>query len=358
MAGPDQHDSPRPIGWGIVGPGEIAGVFARALARSGAGTIRGVMGRTPERTGTFAHTFGGKVAPSLDDLLSMDDVDAVYIATPHPMHARAASAALTAGKAVLCEKPMTTDAEATRALVSLSRSTHTPLVEAWMYRTHPQIARAIELVTSGAIGRIRRIDAGFGVACEDQTPERLRSPALGGGVIYDIGGYPLSAVTMLTHSLGYALDSITLGSAEGQLLDTGVEIDTDASLTIAGEIPVRVGCSFRRALGLFVEIEGEAGTITLPSAFLPGGDREGTRGEISITDNQGNRVTEHPASEHCCYSMEAIEVARLVHTRETQPAWPMVAHDESLAIASLIDAWRERVLGQDRIMQQQEQHGG
>lgn len=358
MAGPDQHTKPAPIGWGVVGPGEIAGVFARAVARSGAGKIRGVVGSTPERTQQFAQTFGGAVVQSLDDLLAMRDVSAIYIATPHPMHARVASAALTAGKAVLCEKPMTTNAQATRELVSLSGSTHTPLVEAWMYRTHPQIARAIELVECGMIGRIRRIDAGFGVACEDQTPERLRSPALGGGVIYDIGGYPLSAVTMLAHSLGYAFDSITFDSADGQLLDTGVEIDTEASLTIADEIPVRVSCSFRRALGLFVKIQGDAGTISLPSAFLPGGDREGTRGEVTITDIKGNRITEHPASEHCCYSLEAIEVAMLVHTSDTQPAWPMVAHDESIVIASLIDAWRGRVLGQDRLRHQQAQHGG
>ena len=353
MAGPDDQNPPAPIGWGVVGPGEIASVFARALARSGAGAIRGVFGRTTATAERFAQTFGGDVSPSLDELLAMEGVDAVYIATPHPMHAEAAHAALDAGMAVLCEKPMTTSAQATGALLEHSRTCDVPLVEAWMYRTHPQIARAIELVTNGAIGRIRRIDAGFGVACEDQTPERLRSPELGGGVIYDIGGYPLSAVTMLARAIGHGFDAIAIDSAEGSLIDTGVEIDTEASLTIAGEIPVRVSCSFRRPLGLFVEVTGDAGTITLPSAFLPGGDREGTRGEVAITNKVGDRVSEFPLSEHCCYSMEAVEVARLVETREVQPAWPMVAHDESLAIASLIDAWRGRVLGQDRLIQSQ-----
>ncbi len=348
MACPDELVAPRPIGWGVVGPGEIAGVFARALARSGVGVIKGVLGRTQERTQAYADRYGGRVARSLDDLLAMDNIGAVYIATPHPMHAEAAGAALKAYRAVLCEKPMTTDAQATGALVSLSRATRTPLVEAWMYRTHPQIARAIELVQRGVIGRVRRIEAGFGVACEDRTPERLRSPALGGGVIYDIGGYPLSAVTMLVRALGHGLESVALGDAQGQLIDTGVEIDAEASLSIAGEIPVRVSCSFRRALGLFIEIECEAGTISLPSAFLPGGDREGTLGEITITDSAGSRTTERLASDHCCYSMEAIEVARLISTSGSEPVWPMVGHDESIAIASLVDTWRCKVLETER----------
>lgn len=344
MAGPDPCALSRTMGWGIIGPGEIAGVFARALHRSGAGEIRGVLGRSFGRTQRYTDTFGGIPRHSLDDLLGDDQVRAVYIATPHPMHFAAAHRALSAGKAVLCEKPMTTSASETSELVELAHRTGMPLVEAWMYRTHPQITRAIELVESGVIGAVRRINTGFGVACEANTPDRLRLPELGGGVIFDIGGYPLSSVTMLARSLGHGFESIALQCARGSLIETGVEIDTEASLTIGNEVEAHVACSFRRPLGVFVEIVGDSGTITLPSAFLPGGDREGTRGEINITTTSG-RVTESPASEHCCFSMEAIEVARLLESDTTEPAWPMVGHSESIAIATLIDAWRGRVLG-------------
>ncbi len=343
MAGPEQSDMPRPIGWGIVGPGEIAGVFARAIHRSGVGDIRGVFGRSPERSQHYADAFGGTPRHSLDDLLGDDRVQAVYIATPHPMHFAAAKRAISAGKAVLCEKPMTTSAPETSDLIDLAHQSGTPLVEAWMYRTHPQIARAIDLIESGTIGAVRRINAAFGVSCEASTPDRLRLPSLGGGVIYDIGGYPLSAITMLAGALGHRFDSISLRSAHGARIDTGVEIDAEAALSIEGEIEVRVACSFRRPLGLFVEIEGDDGTLTLPSAFLPGGDREGTRGEITLTTKAG-RVTESPSSEHCCYSLEAIEVARLIESGGTEPARPMVGHAESIAIATLIDAWRSIVL--------------
>jgi len=343
MAAPDRSSSPDPIGWGIVGPGEIASVFARALQRSGAGEIRGVLGRSLERSQRYADTFGGTPRQSLDDLLGDDRIQAVYIATPHPMHFAAAKRALGARKAVLCEKPMTTSAPETSELIELSYWTGTPLIEAWMYRTHPQIARAIDLIKSGAIGSVRRMSAAFGVACETSTPDRLRLPELGGGVIYDIGGYPLSALTMLAHALGHSFDDLTLEDANGSLIESGVEIDAEASLTIRGAIEANVACSFRRPLGLFVEIVGDSGTLSLPSAFLPGGDREGKRGEITLTTPSG-RVTEFPASEHCCYSMEAIEVARLIESGGIEPAWPMVGHAESIAIATLIDAWRGIVL--------------
>lgn len=339
MAAPDRSSSPVPIGWGIVGPGEIAGVFARALQRSGAGYIRGVFGRSPERSQRYTDSYGGTLRHSMDDLLGDDRIQAVYIATPHPMHFAAAKRALSAGRAVLCEKPMTTSALETCELIDLSHRTGAPLVEAWMYRTHPQIARVIELIKNGAIGAVRRINAAFGVACESSTPDRLRLPELGGGVIYDIGGYPLTAVTMLAHSLGHSFDDITLENAKGSLIESGVEIDAEASLSFGGEIEAHIACSFRRPLGLYVAITGDSGAITLPSAFLPGGDREGTRGEITLITPTG-RVTETPASEHCCYSLEAIEVARLIASGSTEPAWPMVGHAESIAIATLIDAWR------------------
>ena len=343
MAGHDRRPHSCPIGWGIVGPGEIAGVFARALQRSGAGHIQGVFGRSPERSQRYVDSFGGTPHQSLDELLGDDRIQAVYIATPHPMHFAAARQAIKAGKAVLCEKPMTTSASETSELVELSLRTGTPLVEAWMYRTHPQIARVIDLIKNGEIGAVRRINAAFGVACESSTPDRLRLPELGGGVIFDIGGYPLSSVTMLARALGHGFDSIAIHSARGSLLDTGVEIDAESSLTIGNHVEVHVACSFRRSLGLFVEIVGESGTITLPSAFLPGGDREGRRGEITITTPSG-RVTESPESDHCCYSMEAVEVARLLETDTIEPAWPMVGHSESIAVAKLIDAWRGIVL--------------
>ena len=237
---------------------------------------------------------------------------------------------------------MTTSAPETSDLIDLAHQTGTPLVEAWMYRTHPQIARAIELIENGAIGKVRRIGAAFGLACESSTPDRLRLPELGGGVIYDIGGYPLSAITMLAALSGTGLIPLRF-RAPGRTHRHGRRDRRRSRTFDRRRDRGAVACSFRRPLGLYIEIEGDDGTLTLPSAFLPGGDREGTRGEITLTTNS-DRVTESPSSEHCCYSLEAIEVARLIESGGIEPAWPMVGHAESIAIATLIDAWRSIVL--------------
>ena len=184
--------APKPR-WGIVGPGEIAHVFARALAKYDLGTVAAVYGRDPNRREAFCREFGGRPADSLDGLLQPGEVDVVYVATPHPAHTEVVEGALERGIAVLCEKPMTVAPPETCSLIDLAHRKSTLLVEGWMYRFHPQIEALVALLKDRTIGEVHQVVASFGVSCADHLPERILAPALGGGSILDIGGYPASA---------------------------------------------------------------------------------------------------------------------------------------------------------------------
>jgi len=338
-------DRPEPIGWGIVGPGTIAGVFARALQKSGAGTVARVHGRSRERGEAFCAEHGGRFAESMEELLADEAVRAVYVATPHPMHASAVASALVAGRAVLCEKPMTTSPGETERLIGLSRRHGSPLVEAWMYRTHPQIARVAELIGSGELGRVRRVRSAFGFVNPAGPPGRLLDPALGGGVIYDIGGYPLTlAMLACRKNCGTHWCTPRLVSARGEASERGVDLHAEAEFELCEGVIASLAVSLTRPLGVSGVIECERGTISLPNPFLPEGRRDGRGGEVVI-EGGGRTRTERPSSPHCCFALEAIATAQMLARGEIEPGGPMVNHAESRALAAAMEAWRGGVLG-------------
>ena len=143
------------------------------------------------RAEAFASTYGAPVAGTYADVLARDDVDAVYIGTVHTGHAPLAIAALDAGKAVLCEKPVTPTPEATASVLEAAARSGRPFLEAYKYRFGPMADALRQLVESGELGRLERLEASFGFESDPQSG-RLFDPALAGGAILDVGGYPAS----------------------------------------------------------------------------------------------------------------------------------------------------------------------
>ena len=130
--------------------------------------------------------------------------------------------------------------------------------------------------------------------------------------------------------------------ADGRVCETGVELHATARLDFGDGLVAEVACSFEEDLGLAVEIEGEGGTLTLPSAFLPEGRRDGTEGCLVLTTEHAT-VCERPQSDDCCFSLEAMEACRLLREGGVEPAWPMVGHDETIVIARVLDLWKSGV---------------
>ncbi|MFG0305663.1 MAG: Gfo/Idh/MocA family protein [Phycisphaerales bacterium JB040] len=339
--------SPEPIGWGIVGPGVIARVFAGALERSGAGRVERVFSRSRDRAEAFASEHSGEWAETLDELVGDDAVQAVYVATPHPMHAPAVEAGLRAGKAVLCEKPLTIEPAETERLVGLAGACGVALVEAWMYRTHPQIARVEQLIREGAIGRVRAVRSVFGVPNPKGPPERLLNPELGGGVIYDIGGYPLTLAMLAARAqAGSDCCPPRLVSARGEASALGVDVHAEGEFvfeTGSGDCRAHLAVSLTSRLGVTGVIEGERGTIELPNPFLPEGRRDGTLGELVVSAD-GERRAESLPSPHDCFALEAIAVGGLIVHGKPEPVGAMVNHAETLALARAMSEWRAGVL--------------
>ncbi len=332
------------VGWAIVGPGAIARTFADSLRRYRAGRLVQVLGRSPERTAAFCRQAGGMPATALRELLIDPTVQAVYVATPHPCHFETALRCLDAGKAVLCEKPMTVQPGDTETLVAASRRNRVPLVEAWMYRTHPQIARLLQIVRGGELGRPLTLTASFCFSAPYDPESRLYHPAQGGGAILDVGGYPVSLALAVAAARSGQLQEPELGNVQGERAPSGVDQHASATLSF-GDFTARVTTSISRALGSTAEIQFEHGKVTLPTPFLVDGMRHGTKALLRIEKTGEPAVAEPHIAGVDCFAAEAQEMALLLASplRPVEASPPMVGHAESLLIGRLLAAWARQL---------------
>lgn len=262
-----------PLRWGIVSTGNIAGVFAQGLKQSRRGTLVGVGSRSTESAQSFAEKWGiasEHAHGSLQDLLADSTVDAVYVATPHPMHHNAVVAALAAGKHVLCEKPLAMSMAEVESMQQMARTHQRTFMEAWMYRCHPQTQRVVEMVREGAIGRLRHIQGTFSFHAEFDPAGRLWDRKLGGGGILDVGGYPLSYARLLAgaaHDQPFA-DPEALHAVGVLHPEAGSDAQSSAVLRFAGDITAEVSCGTWVTQQNRMRIYGSEGSIEVPSPYV------------------------------------------------------------------------------------------
>ncbi|HEX3976814.1 MAG TPA: Gfo/Idh/MocA family oxidoreductase [Solirubrobacteraceae bacterium] len=183
--------------WGLLSTAQINDAFIEGVAQSSQSAVLAVASRDRARAEQYASERGIERAyDSYQALLTDPDIDAIYISLPNSLHLEWASRALEAGKHVLCEKPLSRREADVRAAFDLAERHDRLLMEAFMYRHHPQTARVVELVESGAIGRLRLVRAAFSFHFEDPADVRL-SADLNGGALMDVGCYCVSAARLL-----------------------------------------------------------------------------------------------------------------------------------------------------------------
>ena len=181
------------VRWGLLAAGLIAHAFARGLAQTESGKAVAVAARSEDSAREFAaqyaieRAYGGYQA-----LLDDPDVDAVYISTPHNYHSEWAIKAAQAGKAILCEKPVTVNHAEALPVIEAARKAGVLFMEAFMYRTHPQLDLLREMVNNDDIGEVRFVEARHGFNAGPGYSHRTTDPALAGGGILDVGCYAMS----------------------------------------------------------------------------------------------------------------------------------------------------------------------
>ncbi|WP_144715003.1 aldo/keto reductase [Curtobacterium pusillum] len=339
---PGEQDAP---GWAVLGPGGIARRFLAQLPASGAGaTLVAAGSSSTERARAFAdeaadHGFADVAAASYDEVLADPRVDAVYVSTVHTGHAALVLAALEAGKAVLCEKPLSPNHGTSMALADAARQAGLPLVEAYMYRFHPQTATLLDLVREGAIGDVTHVDAAFAFRAGSRTGRLFDVDTAGGGIL-DVGGYPVTMTAAIVQAAtGVAVAEPTELTAAGTLGPTGVDEWTTADAAYRGVDGHTITAHLRTGVRVqdenTVVVHGTTGTITLTDPWTLGDD---PTVEIRTVDEDPRTLSFAGAKP---YALEAdATTAALAAGRVDVPEYTL---DESLATARTLDKWRAAI---------------
>lgn len=243
------------VNWGFLGAGFVASRgLAPAVHASRGADLYAVASRDEQRSATLEPQ---KVHASYDELLADERVDAVYISLSNSQHIEWVTKSLEAGKHVLCEKPLGLNAIETAAMFDVASRNGRLLIEAVWGRWHPRFARIVELVTSGAIGKIEHIETAFTFTSEMTDNYRL-SPTMGGGALLDVGCYQAHAWVALTN--GAPDFSITdLARTVGP---TGIDLTTDVNVRINTNITAHAVSSFALPSNQQFIIRGTKGSIS------------------------------------------------------------------------------------------------
>ncbi|PPF70507.1 gfo/Idh/MocA family oxidoreductase [Clavibacter michiganensis] len=254
-------DADRTVRWGVVGAAGIATSVVPDMLLVPGVEVVAVHSRTRASSEALAAAHGiARIHDTLEELLADDGVDAVYVATPHTLHRAQAEAALRAGKHVLCEKPATTTAADTRALVDLARAEGLLFLEAVWMAFSPGFLAVRAAIAGGRIGDPRAVSASFGFVTETGAG-RLWDPAVGGGTLLDMGVYPLA----FAHGLFGAPSSV---AAVGTVIDGGVDTEVAILLGWPDGRQATLACSLVAALPTGATVSGTAGRIEVDPLFL------------------------------------------------------------------------------------------
>ncbi|GAB3625099.1 Gfo/Idh/MocA family oxidoreductase [Mariniluteicoccus endophyticus] len=308
------------IRWGIAGTGRIAETFAADLAVAEGAELVTVGSRDAGRAQDFADRHGGGTGLTYADLITRDDVDVIYIATPHPQHHELALAAVQAGRGVLVEKAFTATLAGARQVIAAARETGTFCMEAMWTRFQPVVVELRRLVEAGELGDVRRVEADLGAFRSFDPADRLFDPALGGGALLDLGVYPVSFAQDF-------LGEVTSVHAVGDLYPNGVDSEFSAVLGFAGGRSAVVSGGFvAPSPGRAVVVGTDGWAEVLPRFHHP------TRMVVQPRDGEARTVDLEPVG--AGYAEEILHVGECLRQGLTES--PVMSLDDTLTVMGVL----------------------
>jgi predicted dehydrogenase len=250
-----------PVRWGVISTARINDAVLAGARASDRVDVVAVASRDADRAEAYARERGiPRAHGSYEALLADEEVEAVYISLPNALHVEWSVRALEAGKHVLCEKPLDRRPEAVERAFDAAERSGRLLMEAFMYRHHPQTARAAALVRDGATGELRQIRSSFSFTLHDPANVRLR-PELDGGALMDVGCYCVSVSRLLAGEPELVFGQQVLGP-------TGVDVRFAGQLRFAGDVLAEFHSGFDLPAASGLEAIGSEGSLVVASPFL------------------------------------------------------------------------------------------
>lgn len=314
------------VRWGIIGTGDIARQFAEDIALVDGAVLQAIGSRRAETAAKFGERHRiARRHDSYEALARDDEVDAVYVATPHPQHFSNGMKAIEHDKAVLCEKPLAMNTAQARALMDAAQKRGVFLMEGLWTLFFPAIRKACAWIADGAIGPVRLMRADFCFRIDYAPEHRLFNRDMGGGALLDVGIYPLLLAQAVFGAEPEHIHSAVNRSASG--------VDEQAAITLHygdGAMAV-LTCGSRVGMPQEALIAGTEGTIRIPERF--------SQPDRAVLERNGQAETCEYPRQGLGYHLEIAEASRCIASHQLQSA--VASHDMSLALARTLDRIRE-----------------
>ena len=306
------------VRWGILSTARINAAVIPPLRDSPESEVVAVASRTQDRADTYARQWRiPRWYGSYEALLEDPDVEAIYISLPNGPHVEWSISCLEAGKHVLCEKPLTRFPGEVERAFDAADGAGLLLMEAFMYRQHPQTARLVELVRGGVVGEPCLIRASFSFQIEDGNV-RL-DPELAGGALMDVGCYCVSGSRLLAGEPERA-------SAHQVLGPSGVDLRLVGTLVFPGEVVAQIDCAFDLPLRQSLEVFGSEGSLRV---VWPWNVRV-----AGIELRHGNTVERVEVAEVDAYRLQSDNFSRAIRGAEE----PLLGRADAVGQARTIDS--------------------
>ena len=327
------------IRWGILGTGAIAKAFAEAIQET-EGDLIAVASNTKQRAEEFVKDYQCEPVEGYHNLISNPAINAVYVATPHTSHFELSAECLRNKKAVLCEKPMTMNATETMALIDLSRKHNTLLMEAFMYKIHPQTQKIISLVKDRLQGPLQ-IKANFCFSVDVPETHRLVNKELGGGSILDIGCYPTSIsryVVGAINNKGF-MNPISF-KAEGELNSQGIDLNASAKLKFEDGSVAEIKSATNKQTETDVVISDNQLSLIVNQPWHCG-EFTDRKSDIRILNKDGTEEKYEIETEKGLYAIQIDHFSELFNNRSIESL--LIPHNDSHGNMISLDSWRKEL---------------
>ncbi len=305
--------------WGLLSTARINRSLIPPLRASKRNQLVAVGSRAQDSADKYAQEWKiPRAHGSYEALLANPEIDVIYNPLPNHLHAEWTIKAVEAGKHVLCEKPLALNVEEVDAIQSAARKHGRIVMEAFMYRHHPQTLKVQELVKNGSLGTLKLIRGSFSYVLSREGDVRLK-PEMGGGSIWDIGCYPISYARMIVGENPLEVFGWQVAGP------TGIDETFAGQMRFANDVLAQFDSSFVIPFHTFMEIVGSDGTLNIPRPFRPGTDEK-----IYLTQGEKTETIKIPGQELYVGEVENMTDAILLGHE------PRVSLDDSRANVAVI----------------------
>jgi predicted dehydrogenase len=305
--------------WGLLSTARINRSLIPPLRASKRNQLVAVGSRAQDSADKYAQEWKiPRAHGSYEALLANPEIDVIYNPLPNHLHAEWTIKAVEAGKHVLCEKPLALNVEEVDAIQSAARKHGRIVMEAFMYRHHPQTLKVQELVKNGSLGTLKLIRGSFSYVLSREGDVRLK-PEMGGGSIWDVGCYPISYARMIVGANPLEVFGWQVAGP------TGIDETFAGQMRFANDVLAQFDSSFVIPFHTFMEIVGSDGTLNIPRPFRPGTDEK-----IYLTQGEKTEIIKIPGQELYVGEVENMTDAILLGHE------PRVSLDDSRANVAVI----------------------